>query len=117
MVGNQSPTVYIVLGVFNPSLPLFEKQLRSLLTQEFKSLKILLILDGPQAEEVTSLARSFSDERIMLVPHSANVGVHEILRVASEPHLNKAKMKMTFLHSVTRMMCGTRTRLRARLIC
>ncbi len=93
MVGNQSPTVYIVLGVFNPSLPLFEQQLRSLLAQSFKSLKILLILDGPQSLDVTSLAASFSGERLALVPNSDNVGVHANfargLRTALERSQNK----------------------------
>ncbi|NNF76762.1 MAG: glycosyltransferase [Rhizobiales bacterium] len=96
MVGDQSPTVYIILGVFNPSLPLFEQQLHSLLGQSFKSLKILLILDGPQALDVTSLAASFRDERLVALPISANVGVHANfargLKAALERSQNKGDL-------------------------
>lgn len=76
MSGERSPTVFIVLGVFNPDLPLFEQQLSSLLTQSFQSVRILLVLDGPQNPDVTALATSFQDERIEVIAHSTNVGVH-----------------------------------------
>ena len=77
MVSNNTPTVFIVLGVYNPNLELFERQLNSLLAQSFTSFHVLLTLDGPQADEVIALATSLQDERIQLLNHANNVGVHE----------------------------------------
>ena len=76
MTARRSPLVYVVLGVFDPLLPLFERQLRSLLDQTHQAFEVLLVLDGPQAPETRALITTLKDERLVELEFADNVGVH-----------------------------------------
>ncbi len=71
-----NPTVYIVLGIYEPNLQLLERQLRSIQSQTYDHVEVLLALDGPLAPEARQLIAQLRDDRFVELPYADNVGVH-----------------------------------------
>ncbi len=71
-----NPTVYIVLGIYEPNLRFLERQLRSIQAQTYGSFITFLVFDGPLAPEAQNLIAQLKDDRFVELPFKDNVGVH-----------------------------------------
>lgn len=70
------PVVFIVLGVYRPSARLLEQQLRSLRAQTYPRFRVLLVCDGPLADDAQPILDVKDDTRFTRLMFQDNVGVH-----------------------------------------
>lgn len=76
MPADRGPKVWIVLGLFEPDLKLFERQLESLLAQAHTEFELIIAADGPHPDDVSAVVKTADDGRIHLEQFSERVGVH-----------------------------------------
>jgi len=72
---NQNPLVSVIIPVHNRS-ELLPRTVRSVVTQTYRNLEIIIIDDG-SSEDIKSMVDGFNDSRIRYLRHDTNRGVAE----------------------------------------
>ncbi len=76
MSKGRSAKIYIVLGLYEPDLSLFERQLASVLAQTHVEFELIIACDGPAPSDARALIEHHNDGRLHVLQFSQNVGVH-----------------------------------------
>ncbi len=76
-LNNNSPTVSVVMSVYNGSRYLHES-IASILNQTFKDLEFIIINDG-STDDSEAIIKTFKDERIVYIPNEKNLGLIDSL--------------------------------------
>lgn len=76
------PLVSVILPVYNESIKWLAESLNSILSQTYRDLELIVILDNPHNNILKEYLQSQSDNRIKLICNKKNLGLPETLNVA-----------------------------------
>lgn len=67
--------VSVVLPVCNEPLHIMKKAIDSILSQTYKNIEVIIIVDNPNNDELTAFLQAFEDNRIRILKNEKNIGL------------------------------------------
>jgi glycosyltransferase involved in cell wall biosynthesis len=80
LMENRSPSISVLMSVFNPNEEYLREAMESILSQSHKDFEFIIIIDGID-KKVLSIIKSYEDRRIKIYQNSQNIGLTKSLNI------------------------------------